>query len=61
MTAICMILAGVIFVILYVIAGIMEAQDGQIRRLERLEESDRERIRKLEQQVIDLLYGAGKE
>lgn len=61
MTAICMILAGVIFLILYVIAGIMEAQDGQIRRLERLEESDRERIRKLEQQVIDLLYGAGKE
>lgn len=61
MTAICMILAGVIFLILYVIAGIMEAQDGQIRRLERLEESDRERIRKLEQQVIDLLYGAGRE
>jgi len=56
-----MIIAGVIFMILYVMAGIIETQDDQIRRLEQLGESDRARIRKLEQQVIDLLYGAGKE
>lgn len=61
MTAIFMIIAGVIFMILYVMAGIIETQDNQIRRLEQLGESDRARIRKLEQQVIDLLYGAGKE
>lgn len=61
MTAIFMIIAGVIFMILYVMAGIIETQDDQIRRLEQLGESDRARIRKLEQQVIDLLYGAGKE